>query len=76
MAVQVLEEMNRLSAGSRVASDMEIVLGLIPHIQNPCSDGKGHTLRRDYLNMAREMIPELENPIAIEILKDYIEKYS
>lgn len=58
--------------------DMESVLFLITHIENPCTtvvDGETHNIRDFYLREADKLIPKLINPHARELLQGSIEKY-
>jgi len=58
-------------------SDIEFVIKMVMHIENPCSDPvRGHTFREDYLIMARDSLENIENPWAKEFLSDIIKKYS
>jgi len=59
-------------------SEVLDVLRLIQHIENPCSvevKGKVMDIRRFYLRLADEMLFNLENPFAGDMLKEYIDKY-
>jgi len=58
-------------------SDIEFVIKMALHIENPCSDPvRGHNFRADYLIMARDALENIKNPWAKEFLQDTIEKYS
>ena len=55
--------------------DIELVMTLKGHIEQPCEDEYGNNLRLFYLRQAREVLPKLKNPFAKEILEKVIEKY-
>lgn len=52
-------------------TDMEIVLWLGNHIENPC----GPRLRENYIRTAKRLIPSFTNPYAKEFLEGIINKY-
>ena len=62
-------------------TDMELVMGLINHIDNPCSfeyQGKKLDARNIYLREANWLLGnhEFSNPFAKELLERKIEEYS
>lgn len=60
-------------------TDMEVVLFLREHIENPCNaivNGKEKNIRYFYLDMAEEVIPKLTNPFAREYLQGMIDFYN
>jgi len=60
-------------------TDMQVVLELIKHIENPCSvrvNGEIKNIRDFYLRESRRILDKLTNPFAKEYLKDKINKYS
>ena len=65
-----MEEFNPMKA-----TDMELVLALIPHIEEPCEDLQGNNVRHVYLNEAKKLLPQLKNPFAKEMLAETIKKY-
>lgn len=59
-------------------SDLEIVLGIVGHIEHPCSTcikGIEYNLRDFYLRIAKDLIPELRNEPAKEFLSAIIKIY-
>jgi len=59
-------------------SDLEVVLKLVNHIENPCGaeiDGTYYDLRDFYLRLARETLPELKNEYAKGFLESIIKIY-
>ncbi|MDO8622752.1 MAG: hypothetical protein Q7R52_00745 [archaeon] len=61
------------------AMDMEIATFWAYHIENPCGtivDGKKVDIRDFYLREARNVLPILTNPFAIEHLENAINKYN
>ena len=63
----------------REASDMEIVFRLAYHIENPCSfnhEGRVYNIRDFYLEMARNLMPNLSNPGARDFLQTMVDSYS
>ena len=61
------------------ATDMQAVMFLIGHIENPCeaevAPGEMRNIRHVYLNDAREFLPRLTNPDAKKMLEETINKY-
>lgn len=60
-------------------SDMEIVLELSSHIMNPCSfthEGRVYHIRDFYIDMARNLMPNLSNPGARDFLQTMVNSYS
>lgn len=60
-------------------TDIESVLFLAYHIENPCvTEVNGKivgNVRYVYLGIAEKLLPTLENSFAAEILQGYIDKY-
>ncbi len=59
-------------------TDMETVLFLISHIDNPCSvqvEGTIVDIKNFYIRIAKEVLPRLENPWAADMLKSKIAEY-
>jgi hypothetical protein len=70
---------NRSSEESAPEKDnMSVVLELIEHIERPCEDEKGNTLRADWLRVAKDVLEtdEIKNPHAKKMLEDAVKKYS
>ncbi len=69
-------ELKRFSENHK---DMETVLSLITHIDNPCgiktSEGNKYDLRDFYLRLADEILHKLTNPYAKELLEIKIKQY-
>ena len=52
------------------ATDMQLALFLMEHIDNPCVEPyTGHNIRRFYINEARAALGKLSNPFAHEMLE-------
>ena len=58
------------------ATDMEVVLFLAQHIENPCEDSNGNNLRDDYLRYARNTLKNMKDQNARNTLQRVIEIYS
>lgn len=58
------------------ATDMESVLFLIEHINNPCEDSHGNNLRGFYIREAKRALDKIQDSAAKKILEDVIQKYS
>jgi hypothetical protein len=59
-------------------SDLETVLILGSHIENPCEiivNGKRENIRYFYINEAKKILPTLINPYAKEYLESILSKY-
>ena len=59
-------------------TDMQLVLELIKHIENPCSvevEGRIRNIRDFYLRESQSILPKLTNPFAREYLEGIISKY-
>jgi hypothetical protein len=60
----------------KTATDMEFVLCLSQHIQNPCKDMHGNNIRDFYIRVARNAMASFTNPYAKTLIEDVIKKYS
>ncbi|MDP2628638.1 MAG: hypothetical protein Q8P15_01940 [Nanoarchaeota archaeon] len=61
------------------ATDIELVIFLGKHIENPCGmeiNGEWEHIRPFYLGIASNLLPELTNPFAKEYLQRIIGKYN
>jgi hypothetical protein len=58
------------------AIEIEDVLTLIKHIENPCGDSQGNNVRHVYISMAKEILLKIENPEAKKLLEFTLKKYS
>ena len=56
--------------------DIGDVLILIKHIENPCVDLKGNNVRHVYIEMAKKILPKIENLEAKKLLEFTLKKYS
>ena len=59
-------------------TDMQFVLELIKHIENPCTvevEGRTRNIRDFYLRESQSILPKLTNPFAKEMLEGTINKY-
>lgn len=59
-----------------VATDMEMALLLIKHIENPCEDLHGNNLRDFYIRDAKRALTTFHDPDAEQLLMNVIKKYS
>jgi len=57
-------------------TDMELVLLLIRHIDNPCEDLHSNNMRNLYIEEVKKTLDTLQNPAAKQMLEDVIQKYS
>ncbi len=60
----------------KIATDLEFVLFLIGHINEPCEDLEGHNTRDFYIREANKVLPTIQNPEAKKMLEEVIQKYS
>lgn len=58
------------------ATDMELALELVKHIENPCTDQDGNNVRDFYVREAKKAMEAMENPYAKKMLEDKIAEYS
>ncbi len=58
------------------ATDMEIAMRLITHIEKPCEDQDRNNLRDFYIREAKRFLDTFQNPDAKQLLEDAIQKYS
>lgn len=65
-----------LETTTEKATDFEAAVILAGHIENPCTDSQGNNVRAHYIRLAKELIPTMINPGAIDFLRMYIEMYS
>jgi len=59
-------------------TDMDIVLSLVRHIENPCTvevNGETKNILDFYLREARRILPDLENSYARNLLESVVESY-
>ena len=59
-------------------TDMQLVLELIKHIENPCRvevEGRIRNIRDFYLRESQSILPKLTNPFARAYLEEIISKY-
>ena len=59
-----------------MATDMELVLVLIRHINEPCEDLEGNNIRDFYIREAKSVLPTIQNVTAKEMLEEVIQRYS
>ena len=58
------------------AADMEYVMFLMKHIDNPCTEPvTGRNIRHFYLREAKRSLHTINNPYAREILEEKIKEY-
>jgi len=58
------------------ATDMELALFLIQHINNPCEDLQGNNIRDFYIREAQKALDKFQDPQAEQLLRDTIQRYS
>jgi len=58
------------------ATDMEYVLFLSRHIENPCEDLHGHNIRDFYIRETRKALASFSSPEAKRMFENVICKYS
>jgi len=71
-----MEKQFEVIDNGEVATDMEIVMNLIKHIDNPYVDGQGNSAREVYVEEARNVLDTLTNPEAKKMLEDAIKEHS
>ncbi|MDP1833545.1 MAG: hypothetical protein Q8L11_01265 [Candidatus Moranbacteria bacterium] len=72
-----MEGLNAIGRGNEEATDMEIVMNLVGHINNPYMvDEQGNSARKVYIKEAKNILDKLTNPEAKKMLEDAIEEYS
>ncbi|MFA7209430.1 MAG: hypothetical protein WC120_04035 [Parcubacteria group bacterium] len=72
-----MERFNNFDRGNEEATDMEIVMNLIGHINNPyIVDEQGNSAREVYIEEARNILDKLTNPEARKMLEDAIKEHS
>ena len=62
-----------------IKTDMDIVLSLVRHIENPCTvevKGRTENIQDFYLRESRKILPTLTNSYARNLLESVIESYS
>lgn len=59
------------------ASDVELAIELVKHIENPCADNHGNNLRGVYIREGKRLLEKKEiiNEYAKELLENVIKKY-
>ena len=58
------------------ATDMEIVLFYMAHIEHPCIERTtGKDIREFYIRRAEKILPKIENPFGKSLLEATIAKY-
>ncbi len=58
------------------ATDLELVLFLIKHIENPCEDSSKNNIRDFYIGEAKKALDTIQDPGAKKTLENTIKKYS
>ncbi|MDZ4385177.1 MAG: hypothetical protein U0944_02035 [Candidatus Moranbacteria bacterium] len=72
-----MEGLNAIGRGNEEATDMEIVMNLVGHINNPYMvDEQGNSARKVYIKEAKNILDKLTNPEAKKRLEDAIAEYS
>jgi len=59
-----------------MASDIEIAMKLIQHIEEPCEAPTGDNIREFYLNEARKVLETMKEPSARALLQEVVDKYT
>lgn len=57
------------------ATDTELAVFLIKHIENPCEDLDGNNIRDFYIREAKKAMDKFKNPEAKQLLQSVVEKY-
>jgi hypothetical protein len=57
------------------ATDMELALFLIQHINSPCENPQKTNIRNFYIREAKRALDTFQNPQAKQLLEDAIQKY-
>jgi len=72
-----IENIEIPTSNTEKASDMELVIELVKHIENPCTDNHGNNLRGVYIREGKRLLEknEIINEYAKELLENVIEKY-
>ncbi|KKS04833.1 MAG: hypothetical protein UU82_C0007G0012 [Candidatus Nomurabacteria bacterium GW2011_GWC2_41_8] len=58
------------------ATDMELALFLIKHINDPCEDLEGNNIRDFYIREAKKALPTIQDAEAKRLLEEIIQEYS
>lgn len=58
------------------ATDRELALFLIKHINNPCEDLEGNNIRDFYIREAKKVLETFQDVESKQLLEDVIKKYS
>lgn len=58
------------------ATDTEVAMFFIQHIEHPCEDLEGNNIRDFYLREAQKALEKMENPHAKQLLSTVIEQYT
>lgn len=58
------------------ATDAELALFLVKHIDNPCEDPSGKNIRDFYIGEAKKVLGTIQDAGAKKMLEDIIQKYS
>ena len=57
------------------ATDMELALFLIQHINSPCENPQKNNIKDFYIREAKRALDTFQNPQAKQLLEDAIQKY-
>ena len=68
--------MEKFESQTEKATDLELALFLIKHIDDPCEDLQGNNIRDFYLREAKRALGTMRDPEAKKKLEDAIRKYS
>ncbi len=73
---QLQKQLNEKTEQFKKATDSEIALLLIKHIENPCADLQGNDIREFYIRLAEKQLTTMKNSAARTLLGKAIKKYS
>lgn len=59
-----------------IATDTELAVTLIFHIENPCETAEGHNIRDFYIREAKKALEIMTNEYAKKALSDVIKKFT
>ena len=71
-------KLNNFMANSErreMATDIELAMGLIQHIEEPCRAPTGDNIREFYLKEARRVLETMKNSDAKALLQEAVERY-
>lgn len=64
------------SESKEKATDIELAMFFIDHINNPCEVGHGNNIRESYIREAKKSLDTIQDLEIKKMLEDTIRKYS